>query len=94
MTYSAIEALTVIIVIQRFDPSVTCFNWESASETFGCKKFIPIRFTVCIAIFQEERGVSKEFTAVTTCEAFWMELLTDGIQTITLGDQKLPYNFI
>ena len=49
-TYSAIEALAMIVVIQSFNPSITGFNGETASETFGGEQFIPIGFTVRHAI--------------------------------------------
>jgi len=81
---SAVEALTVVVVIQGLHPFVTSFNGESAGETLGGEQFIPVVLAVGITFLQEERAVAEQLTAVGALETFGMELLTDGVQTITL----------
>lgn len=44
VTYSAIEAQTVIVVVQGLDPPVTCFNRKATSHAFGSEEFVPICF--------------------------------------------------
>lgn len=41
-SYSAIEALAVEVVVKCFDPAITGFNRETASETFCGEQLIPI----------------------------------------------------
>lgn len=87
-TYRAIEALAVIIVGQRFDPSVAGFHWEAACETLCREQFIPIGLAVRTTLFQEERTVAEQFAAVCAIEAFRMEVLSNGIQAIALNMRK------
>lgn len=83
-TYRAVKALAVIIVWQSFNPPVASLHGETASETLGGEQFIPIRFAVRASIFQEERFVAEQFTAVWAVEAFRVEMFADGVQTISL----------
>lgn len=46
VAFRALEALTVVIVIKSFDPTVTGLNWETTTNAFGCEKIIPICFTI------------------------------------------------
>lgn len=80
----AIEALTVVVVVQGLHPLVAGFDGESAGETLGGEQLVPVGFAVGIAFLQEERAVSEQLSAVGTLEAIRMELLADGIQAITL----------
>lgn len=41
-THRAVEALTVVVIVERLDPPVARFDGEPASETFRCEQFIPI----------------------------------------------------
>lgn len=80
----AVEALAVVIVVQGLDPSIARFHWEAAREAFGREELVPVGFTISLALFQEERSVAEQFAAVSASKAFRMEVLTDGIQAITL----------
>lgn len=81
----AVEALTVVVVVQGLHPLVASFYGESAGETLGGEQFIPVVLAVGVTFLQEERAVSEQLTAVRALETFRMELLTDGVQTITLN---------
>lgn len=83
-TYSAVEALTVVVVVQGLHPLVTGFDGESAGEALGREQLVPVSFAVGIALLQEERAVAEQFAAVGTLEALRMELLADGVQAVTL----------
>jgi hypothetical protein len=74
----------VIVVVEGFDPSIASFHWESASEALCGEELVPIGFAVRFAFFQEEGTVSKQFTAISTFEALWVEFFADGIQAISL----------
>lgn len=41
-TYGAIEALTMIIVVQSFHPTITSFDRESAGKAFSGEQLVPI----------------------------------------------------
>lgn len=81
---SAVEALTVVVVVQGLHPLVTGFDGESAGEALGREQLVPVSFAVGIALLQEERAVAEQFAAVGTLEALRMELLADGVQAVTL----------
>lgn len=83
-TYRAIEALTVIVVVQSFNPSVTSFDWEATSEAFGCEELIPIGLAVGFTFFQEEWTVAEKFATIGASEAFGMVVLSNSIQAVTL----------
>lgn len=84
LAVSTVEALTVIIVIQSFYPSVAGLNGESASKAFSGEELVPISFTICHAFLQEEWSVAKQFSAMATSEALWMEVPSNSIQAIAL----------
>lgn len=75
----AIEALTVVVVVQGFHPFVAGFDGESAGEALGGEQFVPVGLTIGIAFLQEERAVSEQLSAVGTLEALRVELLADGV---------------
>lgn len=80
----AIEALTVVVVVQGLHPLVAGFDGESAGEALGGEQFVPVGFAVGIAFLQEERTISEQLSAVGTLEALRVELLADGVQAISL----------
>lgn len=80
----AIEALTVVVVVQGLHPLVAGLDGESAGKALGREQLVPVGFAVRVAFLQEERTVSEQLSAVGTLEALRMELLADGIQAITL----------
>lgn len=79
-----VEALTVVVVVQGLHPLVAGFDGEPTGEALGREQFVPVGFAVGIALLQEERAVAEQFAAVGTLEALRVELLADGVQTITL----------
>lgn len=79
-----VEALTVVVVVQGLHPLVAGLDGEPAGEALGREQFVPVGFAVGIALLQEERAVAEQFAAVGTLEALRVELLPDGVQTITL----------
>lgn len=79
-----VEALTVVVVVQGLHPLVAGLDGEPAGEALGREQFVPVGFAVGIALLQEERAVAEQFAAVGTLEALRVELLADGVQTITL----------
>lgn len=80
----AVEALTVVVVVQGLHPLVAGFDGESAGEALGREQFVPVGFAVGIALLQEERAVAEQLAAVRALEALRMELLADGVQAVTL----------
>lgn len=74
----------MVIVGQSFYPSIAGLHRKTARKAFRCEHFIPIGFTIGLAILQEERTIAKQFAAIGTGKAFRMEMFTDRIQTITL----------
>lgn len=83
-TYGAVEALTVVVVVQGLHPLVAGFDGESAGEALGREQFVPVGFAVRVAFLQEERAVAEQLAAVGTLEALRMELLADGVQAVSL----------
>jgi hypothetical protein len=43
---SAIEALTVVVVVQGLDPSVAGLNGKAAGDALRCEQLVPIFFAV------------------------------------------------
>lgn len=84
-TYSAVETLTVVIVVQCLNPSIAGFNGEAACEAFCGKKFIPVGFTIRFALLQEEWIVAEQFATISALEALRMEFSANGIQAISLN---------
>lgn len=82
-THRAIEALTVVVVAQRFYPAVTGFDWKAASEAFGGEQLVPVSFAIGTSILQEERRVGKQLAAIDAVETFRMEVLSNSFQTIS-----------
>lgn len=83
-TYGAVEALTVVVVVQGLHPLVAGFDGESAGEALGREQFVPVGFAVRVAFLQEERAVAEQLATVGTLEALRMELLADGVQAVSL----------
>jgi len=46
VAFRAFEALAVVVIVECFDPSVTCFNREAASDAFRSEQVVPISFTI------------------------------------------------
>lgn len=42
MTYSAVEALTVVIVVESLDPAVTRLDGEATREALSREQLVPI----------------------------------------------------
>jgi hypothetical protein len=82
LTHRAVEALAVVVVVQRFYPAITCFDRKAASKALGCEQFVPISFAVRVAVFEEEWRIAKQFSTVDAIEAFRMEVLSDGLEAI------------
>lgn len=74
----------MIVVRKCFDPSIAGFYGETASKAFRCEHFVPIGLAVCLSFFQKEWTVAEQFATVRASEALGMEVLANGIQTITL----------
>lgn len=83
--HRAVEALAMVVIVQGFHPTISSFDWESASETFRGEEFVPISIAVGVAILQEERIVAEQFSTVNAVEAFRMEVLSDGLQAISFN---------
>lgn len=81
----AVEALAVVVVVQRLHPLVTGLYGESASEALGREQIVPVLLAVGVTLFQEERAVTELLATVRALEAFRMELLADRIQAVTLN---------
>lgn len=83
-THRAIEACAMVVVRQSFYPAIACFDWKSACEALGCEQLIPIRLTVGLCILQKEWTVAEQFAAICAGEAFWVIVLANCIQTVSL----------
>uniref|UniRef100_A0A2M3ZQS7 Putative secreted peptide n=1 Tax=Anopheles braziliensis TaxID=58242 RepID=A0A2M3ZQS7_9DIPT len=81
----AVEALAVVVVVQRLDPFVTGLDREAAGEALGREQIVPVLLAVRIALLEEERAVAELLAAVRALEALRMELLANGIQAIALN---------
>lgn len=81
----AVEALTVVVVVQGLHPLVAGFDGESAGEALGREQFVPVGFAVRVTFLQEERAVAEQLATVGTLEALRMELLADGVQAVSLN---------
>uniref|UniRef100_A0A2M4D1M8 Putative secreted protein n=1 Tax=Anopheles darlingi TaxID=43151 RepID=A0A2M4D1M8_ANODA len=81
----AVEALAVVVVVQRLDPFVTGFDREAAGEALGREQIVPVLLAVRVALLEEERAVAELLAAVRALEALRMELLANGIQAIALN---------
>lgn len=77
-----LEAIGVVVLVQRFHPPVTGGNGKSAADALGGEEIIPVLLAVGKAILQVERAVSKWFLAVRTRKTNWMPLLVEGVQTV------------
>lgn len=82
LAHCAVETLAVVVIGQSFDPSVSSLDGEAARKTFSSKKLVPIVLAVGESIFQEERTVAEQLSAVRTAETFGMEVLSNRIQTV------------
>lgn len=51
---SAVKALTVVVVVEGFDPPVTGFNGKSTRNTLCRKQFVPVFFTVWKSVLKVE----------------------------------------
>lgn len=80
----AVEALTVVVIVQRFHPFVTGLDGESAGEALGREQLIPVGLAVGITLLQEERAVAELLAAVGALETLRVELLADGVEAIAL----------
>lgn len=84
LSYSAVEALTVIVVVQCLHPTIAGLNGEATSIALGGEELIPIGLAVGIAILQEEGRVAKDLAALAAREALRMEVLANGVQAVAL----------
>jgi len=78
----AVKALTMIIVIQSFDPAVTSLDWKATRDTLCCEQFIPIFFAVGQAVFQVEWRVGEDFSTISANKTLGMKCFAHGLQTI------------
>uniref|UniRef100_A0AAG5D770 Uncharacterized protein n=1 Tax=Anopheles atroparvus TaxID=41427 RepID=A0AAG5D770_ANOAO len=88
MTYGAVEALAVVVVVQGLHPLVAGLDGESAGKALGGEQIVPVLLAVGIAFLEEERAVAELLAAVRALEALRMELLADGIQAIALRARR------
>lgn len=88
----AIEALAVIIVVQRLYPPVSGFNGKTACNALRRKQFVPIFFAIGKTVFQIKRRIGEDFSAVSTGEALGMEGLVHRLQTV-LGSRMCSSKF-
>jgi hypothetical protein len=84
LAHRAVEALAVVVVVERFNPAIACLNGEPTREALCGEQFIPISFTVRKGIFQEERVVSKQLATICAAETLRVEVLTNCVQTVPL----------
>lgn len=77
-----LEAIGVVVLVQRFHPPVTGGNGESAADALGGEEIIPVLLAVGKAILQVERTVSKWFLAVRAVKTSRVPLFIQGIQTV------------
>ena len=54
MAHGALEAIGVIVLIQRLHPAVSGGNGEATTNALGGEKIVPIFFAVWKAILQVE----------------------------------------
>lgn len=80
----AVEALTVVVVVQRLHPLIAGLDGEATREALGREQLVPVGLAVGIALLQEERTVAEQLTAVGALEALRVELLTDGVEAVAL----------
>jgi len=74
----------MVVVVQGLHPSVASFHGEAAGEALGGEQLVPVGLAVRVAILQEEGPVAKDLAALAAGEALRMEVLANGIQTVTL----------
>jgi len=82
----------MVVVVQGLHPSVASFHGEAAGEAFGGEQLVPVGLAVRVAILQEEGPVAKDLAALAAGEALRMEVLANGIQTVTLLEDKYIYD--
>jgi len=51
---SAVKALTVVVVVESFDPPVTGFNGKSTRNTLCREQLVPVFFTVWKSVLKVE----------------------------------------
>lgn len=88
LAYSAVEALTVIVVVQCLHPTIAGLNGEAASIALGGEELIPIGLAVGVAILQEKGRVAKDLAALAAREALRMEVLANGVQAVALREER------
>lgn len=49
--HRAVEALTVVVIVERLDPPVACLHREAASETFCREQVVPVSFAIWQTVF-------------------------------------------
>lgn len=72
MTNCAFEAGRMVVVIQSFNPSVSGFDGETASETFAGEELVPVVLTVGESVLKIEGVVAERTSAVSASEALRM----------------------
>lgn len=50
----ALEALRVVVVVERLNPAVSSFNREAAADTLGGEQLVPVFLAVGHAILKVE----------------------------------------
>ena len=86
LAHGALEAVGVVILVQRLHPSVASGNGESTANALGSEEIIPVLLAIGKAILQVKGTVSKRFLAVGTREAIWVPLLVQRIQAVLWTD--------
>jgi len=74
--------LAVVVVVHCFDPTIARLDGVAASEALGREQFVPVRFAVGKSVLQVEVAVAEQTSTVSASEAFRVELLADGVQTV------------
>jgi len=87
----AIEALTVIIIIQSFDPLVPRLNCKTAAEAAHGEHFVPIRAAIGQPVLNEESVSVEDLRTPGALEALDMPLFPHGLETLKLDPFATPF---
>jgi len=79
---SAVKALTVIVVVEGLDPSVSGFNGKSARNTLCREQLVPVFFTVWKPVLKVEWWIGKYFATISTNKTLRVECLPHRLQTV------------
>jgi len=84
---SAVKALTVIVVVEGLDPSVSGFNGKSARNTLCREQLVPVFFTVWKPVLKVEWWIGKYFATISTNKTLRVECLSHRLQTVLYANE-------